>query len=481
MLKELYGILGANRWEEKKDTVEVRSPFDNRLISRVCLASEEDIRRAIGKAAEAFEITKKFSSRKRRDNCLGVARGIRDRFNEFVETLSLEAGKPVRTSRMEVERAINTFEIAAEEAQRLGGEFLPVDITPMAEPYTAITRRFPIGPASFISPYNWPLNLVAHKVAPALAVGSTFILKPATSTPLTSLLMAEVILQNCSLPQGSIHVLPCRREEADPFSTDPRIKIISFTGSPEVGWMLKERAGKKKVVLELGGNAAAVAHHDADVDEAVSRCVTGSFSYAGQVCISVQRILVHEKIYEEFKTKFVMETEKLRVGDPMEESTDLGPMIDEANVRRLAEWVEEAEKRGGKVLTGNRHSGNLFYPTILEEVPKDCRIYCQEAFGPVAVLAKYSSFKEAVDMVNDSEYGLQAGIFTRDAHNIFYAFENMEVGGVIAGDIPTTRMDNMPYGGVKNSGFGREGVKYAMEDMTEWRVLVMKNMGMGVD
>lgn len=481
MLKKLYGILGANGWEETENTVEARSPFDNRLISRVCLASEEDISHAIGKAALAFESTKKFSSRVRRDNCLGVARGIRDRFDEFVEVLSLEAGKPLKTSRMEVERAISTFEIASEEAQRLGGEVLQVDITPMAEPYKAITRRFPIGPASFISPYNWPLNLVAHKVAPALAVGSTFVLKPATSTPLTSLLLAEVILQNCRLPLGSIHVLPCRREEAGLFATDPRLKIISFTGSPEVGWKLKERAGKKKVVLELGGNAAAVVHHDADLKEAVARCVVGAFSYAGQVCISVQRILLHEKIYEEFREKFITATEKLRVGDPMDEATDVGPMIDLANVERLAEWISEAEKRGARVLTGNRHSGTLFWPTVLENVPRDCRINCQEAFGPVAVLSRYSSFREAVDMVNDSEYGLQAGVFTRDAHNIFYAFENLEVGGVIAGDVPTTRVDNMPYGGVKNSGFGREGVKYAMEDMTEWRVLVMKNIGRHVD
>lgn len=481
MLKGKYGFLGAGGWEENDHPVEVRSPYDNRLISRVCLATEKDIRLAIGKACGAFQVTKKLSSRKRRDNCLGVARGIEDRFDEFVEVLSLDAGKPVRTSRLEVARAVNTFEIAAEEAQRLGGELLPIDITPVAEPYTAITRRFPIGPASFISPYNWPLNLVAHKAAPALAVGSAFVLKPATSTPLTSLMLAEVILKNCDLPAGSVHVLPCRREEADLFSTDPRIKLLSFTGSPEVGWKLKERAGKKKVVLELGGNAAVVVHHDADIDEAVARCVAGSFSYAGQVCISVQRIYVQEKAYDEFKEKFVRETEKLKVGDPLEEVTDVGPMIDEGNVRRLADWVKEAEQRGACVLSGNKYSGTLFHPTILENVPVDCRIHCREAFGPVAVLGKYSTFREAVEKVNDSEFGLQAGIFTRDAHNIFYAFENLDVGGVIAGDVPTTRVDNMPYGGVKDSGFGREGVKYAMEDMTEWKVLVMKHMGERVE
>ncbi len=477
MIKEHYGFLGANGWEQSENIVDVRSPFDNKLIARVSLASEKDIHAAIEKACIAFETTKGLSSRKRKDNCLGVARGIENRYDEFVEALSLEAGKPVKTSRLEINRAINTFEIAAEEAQRLGGELLPMDITPAAEPYTAITKRFPIGPASFISPFNWPVNLVAHKVAPALAVGSTFILKPATSTPLTSLLLAEVILSNCSLPEGSIHVLPCRRDGAALFSTDPRLKILSFTGSPEVGWKLKEQCGKKKVVLELGGNAAAVVHHDADLDEAVSRCVIGSFAYAGQVCISVQRILLHEKIYDEFKSKFVTETEKLKMGNPMEESTDVGPMIDEANVQRLAQWVEEAVEKGGDVLTGNQFSGTMFHPTVMENVPRDCKVQCGEAFGPLVVLDKYSTFREAIELVNDSIYGLQAGIFTRDAHNIFYAFDNLEVGGVIAGDVPTTRVDNMPYGGVKNSGFGREGIKYAMEDMTEWKVLVMKNMG----
>jgi len=477
MLKDLYGFLGAGGWEEKGSPVEVRSPFDGRLVSRVCLASGMDIRAAIGEACKAFKVTAKFTSRKRRDNCLGVARGIRERYDEFVHVLSLEAGKPVRTSRMEVDRAINTFEIAAEEAQRLGGEVLPVDITPAAEPYKALTRRFPIGPVSLISPYNWPLNLSAHKIAPALAVGSAFLLKPATSTPLTTLLLAEVIQENCDLPKGGVHVLPCRRGDAGPLCTDQRLKLLSFTGSPEVGWKLKEGAGRMKVVLELGGNAAAVVHHDADLEEAVSRCVLGAFTYAGQVCISVQRILIHERVYDEFRTRFVREVESLKVGDPMEEATDVGPMIDEGNVERLSRWIAEAEEAGARVLAGNRFSGALFHPTVLENVPGDCRINCREAFGPVALLIKYSGFKEAMKIVNDSPYGLQAGVFTRDIHNAFYAFENLDVGGVIINDVPSTRVDNMPYGGVKDSGFGREGVKYAMEDMTEWKVMVMKNAG----
>ncbi|MCZ6796120.1 MAG: aldehyde dehydrogenase family protein, partial [Planctomycetota bacterium] len=337
-------------------------------------------------------------------------------------------------------------------------------------------KRVPIGPCSFIAPFNFPLNLAAHKVAPALAVGCPFVLKPASRTPIGALLIGEVLAET-ELPEGTFSVLPCRRDGAELFTVDERFKLLSFTGSPAVGWALKGKAGKKKVVLELGGNAACVVDEDVDLDDAVQRIVFGAFYQSGQSCIAVQRIIVHERIYEAFREHLVSETRKLKLGDPKDEEVFLGPMISEGEAERLHGWIQSAVKRGAKLLSGGQRQGAMLEATLLDEVPADEDIVCREAFGPVAVLSRFRDFGEALEQVNDSVFGLQAGIFTRDIYKAHRAWDELEVGSVVIGDAPSWRVDHMPYGGVKESGLGREGIRFAMEDMTEIRLLVLRTPG----
>ncbi|MFO1540927.1 MAG: aldehyde dehydrogenase family protein [Chloroflexota bacterium] len=387
-------------------------------------------------------------------------------------TIAREAGKPIRDALGEVDRAILTFRLGASEAERLGGEVMPLDLNPASKGRIGITRRFPVGPVAAISPFNFPLNLAAHKIAPAIAAGCPVVLKPPTKDPLTMLLVAQII-EAAGLPAGALSVLPMTREAGDRLVTDPRFRLLTFTGSPAVGWSMKERAGKKKVVLELGGNAGAIVDRTADIDWAVKRALVGAFSFSGQVCISVQRLVIHEDVWEPFVERFVAGARALRVGDPLDPETAVGPMLDAGQARRIASWVDEAVAQGARVLCGGTADGAFYPPTVLADVPPTARVCTQEAFAPVVTLSRFRDLAEAFAIVNDSAFGLQAGLFTNDLAGAFAAFEELEVGGVILNDVPTYRIDHMPYGGVKDSGLGREGLRYAIEDMTEIRILVV--------
>ena len=405
------------------------------------------------------------------DHC--VARFI-ERKAELAEVLCIEAGKPIRDSRGEVNRLIETFRLAADESVRMGGEVINLELSPTSRGYRGMFRRVPVGACSFISPFNFPLNLAAHKIAPAIAAGCPFVLKPASRTPIGALLIGEVLAET-KLPQGAFSILPCLRDGADLFTTDERLKLLSFTGSPEVGWILKARAGKKKVVLELGGNAACIVEPDwHDLDDAVRRIAYGAFYQSGQSCISVQRILVHASIYERFRDALVKHTRGLIAGDPKDENTFVGPLISESEAARLEGWLQDALGNGANLLCGGRRRKALMDATLLENVSDGSPIWEQEVFGPIAALRPYTDFSEALRLVNRSRFGLQAGVFTRDLYKMQQAWDELEVGGVIVGDVPSWRVDNMPYGGVKDSGFGREGVRFAMEDMTEIRQLVIR-------
>jgi acyl-CoA reductase-like NAD-dependent aldehyde dehydrogenase len=464
----------AGRPETPNLDLEVLDKYRGEVACRVPLADEATIDRGIAAAAAARESMGRLPAYERQrilSHCV-------DRFEERAEELALglciEAGKPIRDSRGEVSRLIDTFRIAAEESVRLDGEVLTLDISPRAHGYRGMTRRVPVGPVSLIAPFNFPLNLVAHKVAPALAVGCPFVLKPSSRTPVGALILGE-ILGECDLPEGAFSILPCTRDGARLFTEDDRLKLLSFTGSPASGWDLKARAGRKHVVLELGGNAACVVDADADLDDAVSRIVIGAFYQSGQSCIGVQRIIAHASIYETFREKLVAATRVLVAGDPRDEKTFLGPMISESEAERLQSWIDEALEAGATLLCGGHRDGAMLEATLLEGVPRDLPLCAKEAFGPVAILSSFEEFDAALDEVNDSQYGLQAGIFTRDLYKVQRAWDRLEVGGVVIGDIPSWRVDHMPYGGVKNSGLGREGIRYAMEDMTEIRLLVIRD------
>ncbi len=374
-------------------------------------------------------------------------------------------------------RLIDTFRIAAEESVRITGEVMELEISARARGYRGMYQKVPIGPCSFISPFNFPLNLAAHKIAPALAVGCPFVLKPASRTPIGALLIGEILAET-DLPEGAFSILPCSRDGADLFTTDERLKLLSFTGSPAVGWKLKAMAGKKPVVLELGGNAACIVDHDADLEDAVKRLIFGAFYQSGQSCIGVQRIIVHESIYDALKEKLVTQTRSLVAGDPKQETTFIGPMISEQEAKRLHDWIQSAQAAGGKILCGGHRQGAMLQATLMENVPKDQDVCTQEAFGPVAVLSRFVDFDDAIREVNDSVFGLQAGVFTRDLYKMQKAWDELEVGGVVIGDVPSWRVDHMPYGGVKDSGLGREGIRFAIEDMTEIRNLVIRTPGL---
>ncbi len=451
----------------------VTNKFTGHEAARVALADAQAIDAGIAAAASAASPFAKWPAYKRQDVLMHCVRRFEQRFDELAHNLCIEAGKPIRDSRGEVSRLIDTFRVAAEESVRIYGEVMPLDISPRAESYRGMWKRVPIGPCSFISPFNFPLNLAAHKVAPALAVGCPFVLKPASATPLGALIIGEVLAET-DLPKGVFSILPCRRDAATLFTEDERIKLLSFTGSPVVGWALKAKAGKKKVILELGGNAAVIVDEDADIKDAVQRIIVGAFYQSGQSCIGVQRILIHESIYDAVKEQLVSEARNLICGDPLHEDTFIGPMISENEAERVEDWILSATGAGATLLCGGNRDGAMLGPTLLEGVPTSEPLCAQEAFGPVAVLAKFSEFEEAIDMVNDSVFGLQAGVFTRDLYKAQLAWDTLDVGGVIIGDIPSWRVDNMPYGGVKDSGLGREGIRWSMEDMSEVRLMVIR-------
>jgi acyl-CoA reductase-like NAD-dependent aldehyde dehydrogenase len=448
--------------------------YTNEVATRVAQADAAAIDKAIELAVAAEEPMRHMAAYERRDVLEHCVKRFNERFEELAMALCIEAGKPIKDSRGEVTRLIDTFRIAAEESTRIVGEVLPLDVSARARQYSGMWKRVPIGACSFISPFNFPLNLAAHKVAPALAAGCPFVLKPASLTPIGALMIGEVLAET-KLPKGAFSILPAHRTGSDLFTTDPRLKLLSFTGSPEVGWDLKARAGKKKVVLELGGNAAVIVDEDADIEDAVTRVVFGAFYQSGQSCISVQRILVHEKVYAAFRDKLVIATKQLKMGDPKREDTFIGPMISDKEASRLAGWVKSAEQHGARVLCGGKCEGTMLEATLLENVPRNEPAVCGEAFGPVAILSSFSSFDAALREVNDSIFGLQAGIFTRDIYKAQKAWDTLEVGGVVIGDVPSFRVDNMPYGGVKDSGLGREGIRWAIEDMTEVRLLIIRD------
>jgi acyl-CoA reductase-like NAD-dependent aldehyde dehydrogenase len=466
------GFFLDGKWIEAGEALEVRSPYDQSVIGQVFQGGKEHADAAIRAAVKAFGTTRRLPAFERQRVLRRVAQTISERKQEFARTIAHEAGKPIRAARTEVDRAVFTFTVAAEESTRIYGEYLPLDLQEYTAGRWGIVKRFPLGPIAGITPFNFPLNLVAHKVAPAIAAGCPIVVKPAPETPLTALLLAEAV-QQAGWPDGGLNVVPLSNEDAALLVADDRLKLISFTGSASVGWAIKRNSGKKKVILELGGNAGVIVHSDADVSYAAERCVTGSFAYAGQSCISVQRILVERSRTAEFTEAFLAAIAKLRTGDPMDESTDVGPLIRESDAVRASEWVQEAVSRGARLLCGGKRYGSLLEPTVLTGTRPEMRVNCEEIFAPVVTVESYDDVEAAIRTINDSTFGLQAGIFTRNAKLMFHAYEELEVGGLVAGDVPTFRIDHMPYGGLKDSGLGREGVRYAIEEMTEPKLLVM--------
>ena len=467
-----YPILLAGKEIDTDTKVNVINPYNNEVFATIAYGSKSNLQEALDKASEIFPTTRKIPSFKRAEILLSVAAQLKNNLEEFAKTISLESGKPLFYARGEVNRCINTFTIAAEECKRIHGDFFSLDAVSTGVNRYAITQHFPEGVVVGISPFNFPLNLVAHKIAPALAVGAPIILKPASKTPLSALMLGNLIT-NTEWPKEAISVIPCKGSDAAPLVEDPRVKVLSFTGSAEVGWGLKKRCGKKKIILELGGNAGMIIHSDANLKYAAQRSVMGSFAYSGQVCISVQRIYVQESVFDEFVKYFEEETEKLVIGDPLDPKTTFSVMVDEENAIRIDQWVQEATKAGAEILVGGERKDCYYPPTALTNVPKQEKIVCLEAFGPIVVIEKYKDFAEAIKLVEDSDFGLQCGVFTQDVSNALKAFEGINVGGVMLNDVPTFRVDQMPYGGNKDSGFGREGIKYSMEEYCQVRLLTI--------
>lgn len=468
-----YPYYLANEAVFANTDLKVTDKFSGEIAYEVPLATPDVLDQAIAAAEAAAEPMRNMTVYERQAVLEHCIRRFKERADELAEALCIEAGKPINDARGEVGRLIDTFKIAAEETPRLLGETLPLDISPRAKGYRGMTQRVPIGPCAFISPFNFPLNLAAHKVAPAIAAGCPFVLKPASMTPIGALVIGEILAET-DLPKGAFSILPCRRDSADLLTEDDRLKLLSFTGSPDVGWKLKARAGKKPVILELGGNAACVIDNDWDLDDAVARVIIGAFYQSGQSCIGVQRLFVHSDVYDVFKEKLIAKTRALKSGDPKDPQTFIGPMISEDEAERLHNWINDALNRGATLLCGGGRDGNMLQATLLEGVPADCDLSAEEAFGPVAILEPFDDYDAALKRVNDSRFGLQAGIFTRDLYKAQKAWDTLDVGGVVIGDVPSWRVDHMPYGGVKDSGLGREGIRWAMEDMTELRLMVIR-------
>jgi acyl-CoA reductase-like NAD-dependent aldehyde dehydrogenase len=466
-----YPFLLNGQWISEGQPFEVHSPFDQSVVGQIFHGDRSHVELAIRVALDAFAVTRKLASYQREQILSRISTGIAERREDFARTIALEAGKPIKTARLEVDRAVYTFKVAAEESTRISGEYLPLDTLEAAAGRWGIVRRFPIGPIFAITPFNFPLNLVAHKLAPAIAAGCPIILKPAPQTPITALKLAEVIHES-GWPAGALAVMPLSNDDAALLVADERIKLLTFTGS-SVGWDLKSKAGKKRVLLELGGNAGVIVHSDADLQFAADRCAMGGFSYAGQSCISVQRIFVERSVYPIFTNLLVEAVRRLQTGNPLDETTDVGPLIRESDAKRAEQWIEDAVSQGATLLCGGVRHGSVLEPTVLTNTRPQMLVNCREIFAPVVTVEPYDDFHEALRQVNASPFGLQAGIFTRDAQLIFTAFNELEVGGLVAGDVPTFRIDHMPYGGIKESGLGREGLRYAIEEMTEPKLLVM--------
>jgi len=474
-MQDRYPYYLANRAVQANEELEVFDKHSGRLATRVALADDAVVDQAVAAAVRASAAMARLPSYRRRDALNHCADRFEQRFDELARILIVEGGKVIKDAEGEVQRLIDTFRIAAEEATRVGGEVVPMDIAERTQGFIGMWKRVPIGPVSFITPFNFPYNLVAHKIAPAIAAGCPFILKPAEKTPVGALVLGE-ILAECDLPEGAFSVLPVPRDQAQRFTEDDRLRLLSFTGSDKVGWMLKGKAGKKPVVMELGGNASCLVDRDANIDDAVERLVIGGYYQSGQSCISVQRVQIHRDIYDELRQKLVEKVGALKGGDPYDHDTFIGPLITEDDAKRVVEWIEEAVEKGATLLVGGEREGAVVRPALLEGVDRDCRIYDRELFGPAMVIEPFDDFDRALEIMNDSRYGLQAGLFVRDIGKIRKAWDRLEVGGVIINDVPSFRVDHMPYGGVKDSGLGREGIRYAIEDMTEIRLLAIRDI-----
>jgi acyl-CoA reductase-like NAD-dependent aldehyde dehydrogenase len=473
MLKERYPYYLANRPQQPNADLAVANKFSREMATRVALADRAVLDQAIAAASAAAAPMRHLAAWQRKAVLRRLTDRCRERAEELAQTLVIEAGKPLKFARGEVDRLIDTVEIAAEESTRIYGEVMPLDISARADGYRGTWKRVPVGPCAFITPWNFPLNLVAHKIAPALACGCPFVLKPASATPIGALVLGEILAET-ELPAGAFSILPMRSTEAEALVDDERIKKLSFTGSPEVGWRLRDRARRKHVTLELGGNAATIVERDADLDDAVDRNVFGGYYQSGQSCISVQRILVHESVYEEFRAKFVAAVKALKMGDPRDETTFIGPIISDEEAERIERSIRDAVGRGAKLLCGGGRQGRMVEPAVLENVAESDAAWCDEIFGPVTALAPFAAFSEAIAAANSSRFGLQAGVFTRDIERIQQAWDELEAGGVMINEVPSWRVDHMPYGGVKQSGLGREGIRWAIDSMTEPRLLVIR-------
>ena len=473
-LKDVYPLYLNNKAVQPNTDLDVIDKFTGEVAFRTALATPDVIDEAIAGAVRAAEPMARLASFEKRDVLTHCVTRFQERFDELAYALCVEAGKPIADSEGEVTRLIDTVRIAAEEATRNYGEVQPLDISARAKGYMGMWKRVPIGPCSFISPFNFPLNLAAHKIAPAIAMGCPFVMKPASLTPLGAIIMGEVLAECDILPEGAFSILPATRDGADLFTTDARLKLLSFTGSPGVGWDLKAKAGKKKVVLELGGNAAVIVDKDADLDHALARIIFGAFYQSGQSCIGVQRIIIHADIYDKFRDMLVAKTKTLVAGDPKSRDTFIGPMISEKEAARLDDWIQAAVAGGAKLLVGGKREGAMLQATLLENVDRSADAYREEAFGPLAILSRFTDWDAALAEINDSKFGLQAGLFTRDLHKVLEAWDHLDVGGIVVNDVSSYRVDNMPYGGVKDSGLGREGIRFAMEDMSEIRNLVIR-------
>lgn len=469
---EASKFLVGGKWRSSAAARPVVNPYDRRVVGEVYQATARDIDDAIQSAATAFEETRQLESHQRSDILSSIAKGISTNKGKIASLITSETGKPIMYSRSEVERSIFTFQYAAEEAKRIEGVVLPLDLAAHSSGRFGILQKFPLGVIGAITPFNFPINLVAHKLAPAIAAGNTFVLKPSSNAPLTALFLGRLMLES-GFPSDAINIIPCGGAKAGQLVTDERVKLISFTGSPAVGWALKARAGKKRVVLELGGNAGVVVDKDASLPAVVRRIAMGSYGNAGQSCIAVQRVFVDKEVYDRFLSEFVFVSKSIKVGDPNEEGTVVGPMIDESAARKVEGWIAEAAFAGAHVLCGGTRTGSVLEPTVITNAKAEMKVCCHEVFAPVTTIELFETFEEAVAMVNDSAYGLQAGVFTNDFSHVLYAYKHLEVGGVVVNDYPTFRIDHMPYGGVKESGFGREGIKYAIEEMMEPKLLVV--------
>ena len=465
----------GGQWRGSDDVMEVRFPYDGSAVDAVSMASAADMDEAMAAALKGFEITRGLPSHRRSEILEKMARLLRERFDEVVDAMIMEGGKNRKTAVGETSRALETLKVSGEEARRIGGEVFSIDWTAAGENRQGFTRRRPIGTVLGITPFNYPVNLACHKIGPAIAAGNPIIIKPAEKTPLSSLILAEIVLE-AGYPPEAFSVLNAWGADTEMMAADPRVAMISFTGSSAVGWMLKNKSGQKKIALELGGNAGMIVHDDADLDQAAGEAAAGGFANAGQNCISVQRVLIQRDVFEDFTDRFVERVKRLKVGDPRDPDVDIGPMISVRDAERAESWVEEAGRAGASVLVGGEREGTMFPPTVMTDTLPEMRVNCEEVFAPVVTVSPYDSWDDAVATVNDTPYGLQAGVFTRDVKLIMDAWERIDVGGLQVNSASTFRVDHMPYGGIKASGYGREGIKYAIEDMTELRLMVL-NLG----